>query len=99
MLTANRDHNNLKDTQGRSIWDFKDYFWNLSFLQKSAVRQDSRLKRNENDKAVGPDEIPVEVRTCLGERVVQVLNKRFTCVMITEEVPREWRQNILGLLY
>ena len=57
------------------------------------------LRGMKNSKAVGPDEIPVEVWTCLGEYGVQVLNKRFNCVTIREEIPRPWRQSILGPIF
>ena len=41
----------------------------------------------------------MEVYTCLGEYEVQVLNKLLNWVMMREEIPREWRENILGSLF
>ena len=40
---------------------------------KDEVRK--ALKRMKNGKAVGPDDIPLEVWKCLGERTVEFLTK------------------------
>ena len=44
-------------------------------------------------------DIPVEVYTCLHEYGVQVFNKPLNWVMMREEIPRAWRQSILGPLF
>ena len=46
-------------------------------------------------KAVGSDEIPVEVWTCLGELGVVTLCKLFNRIMTTECIPSAWRNSIL----
>jgi len=45
----------------------------------------------KNGKSVGPDVIPVEGKTCLGEYEVQVLKKLLNWVMMREEIPRARR--------
>ena len=48
---------------------------------------------------MGPDEIPVEIYTCLGEYGFQVLIKLLNWVLMREEIPRARRQIILGPLF
>ena len=38
------------------------------------------MKRMTNGNAVGPDDILVEIRKCLGERVVGFLTKYFNMI-------------------
>ena len=47
------------------------------------------------DKAVGSDEIPVEVWKCLGQLGVVTLCKLFNRTMTTECIPSAWRNSIL----
>ena len=46
-------------------------------------------------KAVGSDEIPVEVWKCLGQLGVVTLCKLFNKIMTTECIPSAWRNSIL----
>ncbi|KAK3543423.1 hypothetical protein QTP70_020909 [Hemibagrus guttatus] len=61
-------------------------------IRKDEVRKD--LKRMKSGKAVGPDNIPVEVWKCLGEAAVEFLTSLFNRVLENLEkahdrVPRE----------
>ncbi|KAK3517462.1 hypothetical protein QTP70_012393 [Hemibagrus guttatus] len=61
-------------------------------IRKDEVRK--ALKRMKSGKAVGPDDIPVEVWTCLGEAAVEFLTSLFNRVLENLEkaydrVPRE----------
>ncbi|KAK3523750.1 hypothetical protein QTP70_009238 [Hemibagrus guttatus] len=61
-------------------------------IRKDEVRKD--LKRMKSGKAVGPDDIPVEVWKCLGEAAVEFLASLFNRVLENLEkaydrVPRE----------
>ncbi|KAK3572295.1 hypothetical protein QTP86_030253, partial [Hemibagrus guttatus] len=61
-------------------------------IRKDEVRR--ALKRMKSGKAVGPDDIPVEVWKCLGEAVVEFLTSLFNRVLENLEkaydrVPRE----------
>ncbi|KAK3568487.1 hypothetical protein QTP86_008540 [Hemibagrus guttatus] len=61
-------------------------------IRKNEVRK--ALKRMKSGKAVGPDEIPVEVWKCLGEAAVEFLTSLFNRVLENLEkaydrVPRE----------
>ncbi|KAK3522612.1 hypothetical protein QTP86_027198 [Hemibagrus guttatus] len=61
-------------------------------IRKDEVRK--ALKRMKNGKAVGPDDIPVEVWKCLGEAAVEFLTSLFNRVLENVEkaydrVPRE----------
>ncbi|KAK3569707.1 hypothetical protein QTP86_003576 [Hemibagrus guttatus] len=49
----------------------------------------------KSGKAVGPDDIPVEVWKCLGEAAVEFLTSLFNRVLESEEMPEEWRRSVL----
>ncbi|KAK3561367.1 hypothetical protein QTP86_032118 [Hemibagrus guttatus] len=46
----------------------------------------------KSGKAVGPDDIPVEVWKCLGEAAVEFLTSLFNRVLESERMPEEWRK-------
>ncbi|KAK3527650.1 hypothetical protein QTP86_030767, partial [Hemibagrus guttatus] len=48
----------------------------------------------KSGKAVGPDDIPVEVWKCLGEAAVEFLTSLFNRVLESERMPEEWRRNL-----
>ncbi|KAK3529677.1 hypothetical protein QTP70_033685, partial [Hemibagrus guttatus] len=62
-------------------------------IRKDEVRK--ALKRMKSGKAVGPDDIPVEVWKCLGEAAVEFLTSLFNRVLESEKMPEEWRRSVL----
>ena len=62
-------------------------------ISKEEVREN--MKRMKNGKAVGPDDIPVEVWKCLGEIALEFLTKLYNRTMESERMPEEWRDNIM----
>ncbi|KAK3519801.1 hypothetical protein QTP70_006182 [Hemibagrus guttatus] len=62
-------------------------------IRKDEVRK--ALKRMKRGKAVGPDDIPVEVWKCLGEAAVEFLASLFNRVLESERMPEEWRRSVL----
>ncbi|KAK3537962.1 hypothetical protein QTP70_024796 [Hemibagrus guttatus] len=62
-------------------------------IRKDEVRKAS--KRMKSGKAVGPDDIPVEVWKCLGEAAVEFLTSLFNRVLESERMPEEWRRSVL----
>ena len=60
---------------------------------KEEVREN--MKRMKNGKAVGPDDIPVEVWKCLGEIALEFLTELYNRTMESERMPEEWRDSIL----
>ncbi|KAK3565046.1 hypothetical protein QTP86_032470 [Hemibagrus guttatus] len=62
-------------------------------IRKDEVRK--ALKRMKSGKAVGPDDIPVEVWKCLGEAAVEFLTSLFNRVLESERMPGEWRRSVL----
>ncbi|XP_016106680.1 uncharacterized protein [Sinocyclocheilus grahami] len=62
-------------------------------ITKGEVRR--ALKRMKRGKAVGPDDIPVEVWKCLGEMAVEFLTRLFNEVLESERMPEEWRRSVL----
>ena len=55
----------------------------------------SALKRMKSNKAVGPDDIPVEAWRCLGEVGVEFLTRLFNNILEGEKMPDEWRKSVL----
>ncbi|KAK3536468.1 hypothetical protein QTP86_013737, partial [Hemibagrus guttatus] len=49
----------------------------------------------KSGKAVGPDDIPVEVWKCLGEAAVEFLASLFNRVLESDRMPEEWRRSVL----
>ncbi|KAK3558847.1 hypothetical protein QTP86_028719, partial [Hemibagrus guttatus] len=66
-------------------------------IRKDEVRK--ALKRMKSGKAVGPDDIPVEVWKCLGEAAVEFLTSLFNRVLESERMPEEWRRSVLVLIF
>ncbi|KAK3505678.1 hypothetical protein QTP70_004488, partial [Hemibagrus guttatus] len=62
-------------------------------IRKDEVRK--ALNRMKSGKAVGPDDIPVEVWKCLGEAAVEFLTSLFNRVLESERMPEEWRRSVL----
>ncbi|KAK3565142.1 hypothetical protein QTP86_000247 [Hemibagrus guttatus] len=62
-------------------------------IRKDEVRK--ALKRMKSGKAVGPDDIPVEVWKCLGEAAVEFLTSLFNRVLESERMPEEWSRSVL----
>ncbi|KAK3570878.1 hypothetical protein QTP86_029384, partial [Hemibagrus guttatus] len=51
----------------------------------------------KSGKAVGPDDIPVEVSKCLGEAAVEFLTSLFNRVLESERMPEEWRSVLVPI--
>ncbi|KAK3561697.1 hypothetical protein QTP86_012539 [Hemibagrus guttatus] len=66
-------------------------------IRKDEIRK--ALKRMKSGKAVGPDDIPVEVWKCLGEAAVEFLTSLFNRVLESEKMPEEWRRSVLVLIF
>ena len=62
-------------------------------ISKEEVREN--MQRMKNGKAVGPDDIPVEVWKCLGESALKFLTKLYNRTMESERMPEEWRDSVL----
>jgi len=52
-----------------------------------------------NGKAVGPDQIPVEVWKYMGEVGLEWLTELFNVIFRTAKMPREWRVSTIIPLY
>ena len=50
-------------------------------------------------KAVGPNELSVEVWKCLGEMVLKYLTRLFKRLLMGERMPEEWRRSVLIPIY
>ena len=57
------------------------------------------LRRMKKGKAVGPDELPVEVWKCMGEMGIEFLTRLFNRLLMGEQMPEEWRRSVLIPIY
>ena len=57
------------------------------------------LRRMKKGKAVGPDELPVEVWKCMGEMGIEFLTRLFNRLLMGEWMPEEWRRSVLIPIY
>ncbi|KAK3542088.1 hypothetical protein QTP86_013386 [Hemibagrus guttatus] len=66
-------------------------------IRKDEVRK--ALKRMKSGKAVGPDDIPVEVWKCPREAAVEFLASLFNKVLESERMSEEWRRSVLVSIF
>ena len=57
------------------------------------------LRKMKKGKAVGPDELPVEVWMCMGDIGIKFLTRLFNRLLIGEQMPEEWRTSVLIPIY
>ena len=50
-------------------------------------------------KAVGPDELPVEVWKCMGKMGIKFLTRLFNRLLMGKQMPKEWRRSVLIPIY
>ena len=50
-------------------------------------------------KAVGPDELPVEVWKCMGEMAIEFLTRLFNRLLVDERMPNRWIRSVLIPIY
>ncbi|KAK3573129.1 hypothetical protein QTP86_014133, partial [Hemibagrus guttatus] len=84
---------NEENEGGKRVEGVNSVEQKLDKIRKDEVRK--ALKRMKSGKAVGPDDIPVEVWECLGEAAVEFLTSLFNRVLESERMPEEWRRSVL----
>ena len=57
------------------------------------------LKRMKKCKAVGPDELPIEVWKCMAKMGIKFLTRLFNRLLMGERMPEEWRRSALIPIY
>ena len=57
------------------------------------------LRMMKKGKAVGPDELPVEVWKCMGKMGIKFLTRLFNRLLIGERMPEEWRRSVFIPIY
>ena len=50
-------------------------------------------------KAVGPDELPVEVWKCMGKMGIEFLTRLFNRLLMGERMSEEWRRSVRIPIY
>ncbi|KAK3539116.1 hypothetical protein QTP86_025046, partial [Hemibagrus guttatus] len=84
---------NEENERGKRVEGVNSVEQKVDKIRKDEVRK--ALKRMKSGKAVGPDDIPVEVWKCLGEAAVEFLASLFNRVLESERMPEEWRRSVL----
>ena len=59
----------------------------------------NELRWMKQGKAVGPDELPIEVWKCMGEMGIKFLTRLFNRLLVDERMPEEWRKSVLIQIY
>ena len=73
---------------------------NLTYYRNiRPVEVENALKFMKNNKAVGPDDIPIEAWKCLGKVGITWLTNLFNLIMKTKKMPNQWRKSVLIPLY
>ena len=62
-------------------------------IQELEVKE--ALKRMKGGKALGPDDVPIEVWRSLGDVAIVWLTKLFNHIFRSNKMPEEWRKSIL----
>jgi hypothetical protein len=57
------------------------------------------FKKMKIGKALGPDDIPIEVWRCLGDIAIVRLTKLFNIIFRSNKMSDEWRRSILILIF
>ena len=57
------------------------------------------LRRMKKGKAVGRDELPVEVSKCMGKMGIKFLIRLFNRILMGKRMPQEWRRSVLIPIY
>ena len=57
------------------------------------------LRRMKKGKAVGPDELPVEVWKCMGKMGIKFLTGMFDRLLMGERMQEEWRRSVFIPIY
>ncbi|KAK3544091.1 hypothetical protein QTP86_001479 [Hemibagrus guttatus] len=84
---------NEENERGKRVEGVNSVEQKVDKIRKDEVRK--VLKRMKSGKAVGPEDIPVEVWKCLVEAAVEFLTSLFNSVLESEKMPEEWRRSVL----
>jgi hypothetical protein len=57
------------------------------------------LKKMKIDKALGPDDIPIEIWRCLGDIAIVWLTKLFNIIFRSNKMSDKWRRSILVSIF
>ena len=69
----------------------------VNCVSKEEVK--NALRKMKKGKAVGPDELPVEVWKCMGKIKIKFLTRLFNRLLMGKWMPEEWRRNVLIPIY
>ena len=69
----------------------------LNCVSREEVK--NALRMMKKGKAVGPDELPIEVWKCIGKIGIEFLIRLFYKLLMGERMPKEWRRSVLIPIY
>ncbi|KAK3569915.1 hypothetical protein QTP86_007356 [Hemibagrus guttatus] len=88
---------NEENERGKRVEGVNSVEQKVDKIRKDEVRK--ALKRMKSGKAVGPDDILVEVWKCLAEAAAEFLTSLFNSLLENEKMPEEWRRSVLVLFF
>ncbi len=73
---------------------------NFTYYRKTQLKEvETAMQKMKNGKAVGPDDIPIEVWRCLGKMRIMWLTNLFNIIMKNKKMPNQWRKSTLIPLF
>ena len=69
----------------------------VNYVSREEVK--NALRKMKKVKAVGPDELSVEVWKCMEEMGIKFLTKQFSRLLMDEWMPEKWRRSVLISIY
>ena len=71
--------------------------WLTNYVIREEVK--NAVRRMKKGKAVGADELPLEVWKCMGEMGIEFLIRLLNKLLVGERMPEEWRRSMLISIY
>ena len=69
----------------------------VNCISKEEIK--NALRRMKKGKAVGPDELPVEIWKCMEEMGIKFLTRLFNRLLVAKRMPEEWKKSVLISIY
>ena len=100
LFNQGRPENTSKSTSAESGAEDRTQGmqWNkIRIISREEVKD--ALRKMGRAKAVGADNIPIEVWKCLGDVGIQWLTTLFNTILYTGRMPDEWRSSVVIPIY
>ena len=86
-------------SKGKEVGNDKENQDHMFYCKIKNFEVEIALKKMKSNKALGPDDIPIEAWYCLGKNEVAWLTMLFSKILLTRNMPDKWRMSILVPIY